>query len=428
MKYLFKLSLIPLAALMVTACSGPAAIQSSTETDDMYYASTDKTVFASKPVSVAEEQAVENNTNSNAAVNSDEVANPEYSARSNNNNNNNNNNEGSTYSDYDYYSEDYTYASRIRRFNSPYRGMSYYDFAYTDPYWYGSSFYAYDPFYSPGFYRPGFYTGLSLNLGWGNPFYSPFYGYGSGFYNPYGGYYSGYRNGFYNGFYNGYYASGANYDRYPGNNNRSRTYGPRGERSVVPVNGNTAGGGRISGNPGGRPARTNNLGGGAVVPGGNIGGVKSPTNTDAVQPQTRPGRGGRNTVVATPDDNLGTSQPARTATDNNVYQPSSRPTRRSVGTITTNEPTPTPPSFPADVQRTRPSRSQRIVETQPNNSESPRFETPRRQQRSPEIYRPEPAPQRNDSWSQPSQPSRSTSSPSNSGGSNSGGGRPRSRN
>jgi hypothetical protein len=307
--------------------------------------------------------------------------------------------------------------------------MSYYDFAYTDPYWYGSSFYAYDPFYSPGFYRPGFYTGLSLNIGWGNfgwgnPFYSPFYGYGGGFFNPYGGYYSGYRNGFYNGFYNGYYANGGNYDRSP-TNYRPRTYGPRGERSVVPVNGNTAGGTRVPGNAGGRPSRITDLGG-AAAPGGNIGGVRTPDNAGTVQPQTRPGRGSR--VVTTPDagntSGSGIIQPA----DNNVYRPSSRPVRRSVETITTNEPAPTPPSFPADIQRTRPGRSQRVIEAQPSNSQSPRFETPRREQRVPEVYRPAPAPQRNDSWSQPSQPSRSTSSPSNSGGSNSGGGRPRSRN
>ncbi|PSR54689.1 hypothetical protein AHMF7605_14815 [Adhaeribacter arboris] len=424
MKYANKISLVPLVALLLAGCSGPTAIQSSTETDDLYYASTDKTVFASKPAATAPE----NNVSTEANANTDEVANPEYSGTARNNSSNN----GDSYSDYDYYSEDYTYASRIRRFNAPYRGMSYYDFAYTDPYWYGSSFYAYNPFYdpfsySPGFYRPGFYTGLSLNLGWGSPFYSPFYGGYSGFYNPYGGFNSGYRNGFYNGFYNGYYANSGNYDRYP--NFRSRNYGPRTERSVVPTDRNNnggriapnTGGNRVADNPGGRPARIVN-GGGIVAPNtGNPGRVSTP---DAVTPG-RSVRGVRTPVVSPTDGsnytNSNPGQPARVTTSpNNTdlgYRPSTRPVRRYEGNITTNEGAPARPSFPTESQRQN--RPQRVIESQPRTFETtPRYEAPRRYEN--------PSPQRNDSWSQPS---RSSSFPSNnggnSGGSSSGGGRPR---
>ncbi|QMU26771.1 hypothetical protein [Adhaeribacter radiodurans] len=429
MKYAKKISLVPLVALLLAGCSGPAAITSSTETDDLYYASTDKTVYASKQTVTTSENIASNNSDANA----DEVANPEYSGTTKNNSN------SDSYSDYDYYSDDYTYASRIRRFNSPYRGMSYYDFAYTDPYWYGSSFYAYNPFYdpfsySPGFYRPGFYTGLSLNLGWGNSFYSPFYGYNN-FYNPYGfggglfsGYRNGYSNGFYNGFYNGYYANGGNYDRYP--NYRSRNYGPRSERSVVPTDRNNGGrivpntgGNRVIDNPGGRPARIVS-GGGAISPNTNTGGVRTP---DANVTPNRSVRGAR--VVSPTDAGMVVSpnngQPARVNTSpNNTdlgYRPSTRPVRRFEGTISNNNGAPTPPSFPAEVQRQNNNRPQRVIESQPRTFETPRYEAPRREQRTYEIS----SPQRNDSWSQPS---RSSSFPSNNGGNSggsSGGGRPR---
>lgn len=427
MRYLKQISLIPLVALMVGGCAGPSAIQSSTETDDLYYASTDKTVYASKQSSNTnspEAAAEENESAANSGANQDEVANPEYASGAGNNNRSNN-----TYSDYDYYSDDYTYATRIRRFNSPYRGLSYYDFAYTDPYWYGSGFNAYNPFYDPFSYRPGFYSGLSLGLSFGNPFYSPFYGGGyGGLYNPYGygSFYNGYRNGFYNGFYNGYYANNGLYERYP-TNYRSRNYGPRTERSVVPVDRNTAGGrridntngsNRVADNPGGRPARIIN-GGGVVAPNtGTAGGVRTPDNVGTAQPQGRSVRSPRSVNTGT-IGSPATGQPARVGTvDNDVYRPSTRPARRFESTTVT-ESAPTPPSFPTEVQRPR--RQQRSFEQPQRTYEAPRYEAPRR-----EISRPEPAP-RNDSWSQPS---RSSSSPSfnnggGSGGSSGGGGRPR---
>ena len=435
MKYLHKLTLVPLATLLLAGCSGPTAIQSSTETDDLYYASSDKTVFASKPTVVV----TENNVVTESNTNPDEVANPEYSGITTNNRNNNNDD---SYSDYDYYSEDYTYASRIRRFNSPYRGMSYYDFAYTDPYWYGSGFNAYNPFYDPfsygygsGFYRPGFYTGLSIGLGWGNPFFSPYAGYG-GFNSPYGyggglfGYRNGFNNGYYNGFYNGYYANGGNYDRYPANY-RPRNYGPRLERSVVPVDRNNtggrvapgAGGNRVIDANGGRPARIVN-GGGVVAPNtGNAGGVVAPGNVGGTP--GRAVRGARNGVVNPVDAGTvvspNTNQPARVSTDNSGYRPSSRPVRRFEGTVSNDAAVPTPPSFPTETQRQ--SRPSRVIESRPRTSETPSYEAPRRENRSQEIFRSQPAPQRNDSWSQPSRSS--SPSPSNNGGGSSGGGRPR---
>ncbi len=125
--------------------------------------------------------------------------------------------------DYDYY-----YASRIRRFNTPYYGFDFYSPVYVDPYYYNPSY--------ANFYRPGTsiywggsipastraygYNGYNSPWGWGSSIgYGSYGGFGGG-YGGYGGFSSGY-GGFssgYGGFgslgsYNGY---GASYGGYGG--------------------------------------------------------------------------------------------------------------------------------------------------------------------------------------------------------------------
>lgn len=98
---------------------------------------------------------------------------------------------GNTYITNNYYDDDYySYASRIRRFHSPWWGLDYYDPFYYDPF--GLSF---------GWNS---WTGWNFGFGWPyySSFYSPYYGYGYGY--GYGGY--GYRGWpYYGGLYDGYY-------------------------------------------------------------------------------------------------------------------------------------------------------------------------------------------------------------------------------
>ena len=102
----------------------------------------------------------------------------------------------------DYY--DYSYASRIDRFYSPYMGYNYYA-----PYY--SSYY-YDPWYWDSYwYMPSFYFGFSWGWGsmyWGYPYYSYYpyndywYGYNQGYWDCYYGY--GYNDYYYGNYYYGH--------------------------------------------------------------------------------------------------------------------------------------------------------------------------------------------------------------------------------
>src|SRR4030042_2795342 len=76
-----------------------------------------------------------------------------------------------------YNTDDYYYASRMRRFYDPFYSFGYYDPWYCDPYWYspGWSFsygfgYGYPYYYSPYWYSP-YYYGYYY-------WYYPYYGYG----------------------------------------------------------------------------------------------------------------------------------------------------------------------------------------------------------------------------------------------------------
>ncbi|GAA3935163.1 hypothetical protein [Hymenobacter algoricola] len=223
-----------LALLALGSCAGTSQL-TSTEDDGVYYSSKDRTTQnATASVAPYTQSDAPSQQGTDAGTGTDEAVNPEYrSGRSGSSS-------GSPAST-EYYDDDYGYASRIRRFNQPvYRGFGYgyYDVVYADPFWYGGGYSPYsswgpgyygayyDPFYSPYTYGG---TYVSINIGFGRPYYDPWrYGYGGygyrgfGGYGGYGGYYDGYRNGGYGGYGNNY--------------NRTKTYnGPRrdGAREAV---------------------------------------------------------------------------------------------------------------------------------------------------------------------------------------------------
>lgn len=290
---------VPLFAALAISCSSPTALQTS-EYDDVYYSRSDKTIFqdyaAEKPVNEVAEASVEDDAS---------IANPEYSQNSSSAGSNNASamrNNGTDYYNPNYYDEDdYYYASRIRRFNAPYRGFSYYDMAYTDAYWYnrspfnyGRSMHFYDPFYNPvynPFYTcytcygyPGMYGGVSIMIGrtyspYYNPYYNPFYG--------------GFNQGFYGARYGGGYI---NSGWYRNDNTLSRPvqYGPRRDRSVVPSGDND-----IAPNRPRRDAGSISGGGGVMRPEEN--GVR-PTRSTRGRDAGNTNGSGNNGIISQPDE------------------------------------------------------------------------------------------------------------------------------
>ncbi|UOQ75518.1 hypothetical protein MUN84_12535 [Hymenobacter sp. 5516J-16] len=198
MKKLFPSVLPAMALLTLGSCAGTSALTSTTETDGVYYSQDRTTAVQTTTVASTEE----------TTDTSGDVANPDYAGPTSSRSS------GSS----EYYDDDY-YAARLRRFHQPsYRGLGlgYYDFAYTDPFWYGGPAYSfYDPFYSP-YWGLGSY--VNINIGFGRPWYRPWGGYGYspydyyrynpygyGFGRPWGGYYGG---GFGNYYGGGYYGGG----------------------------------------------------------------------------------------------------------------------------------------------------------------------------------------------------------------------------
>jgi hypothetical protein len=257
MKNIDKILFLPLFAALAISCSSPTSLQTS-EYDDVYYSKKDKTIITDNAPLAAEssQQAPQ------ATSGDDRVANPEYSPKSSGGAADYTANTGTDYYSPGHYDEDdYYYASRIRRFNAPYRGLSYYDFAYTDYYWYnrdpfyyGRSIY-HDPYFYPCYTcygYPPYYGGLTIIIN--RPYYSR-WGWG----NPYG-YYGGLSRGYYGGGYGSYYGNSGWY-RNDTNISRNVQYGPRRDRSAVPA-------GNDNSNAPNRPRRDmsdNVSGGGGVV-------------------------------------------------------------------------------------------------------------------------------------------------------------------
>ncbi|SFQ76567.1 hypothetical protein [Hymenobacter arizonensis] len=236
MKNLLTAYLPALALLALSGCASTAGLASS-EDDGVYYSSKDRTTAI---VRAAPEQEPASN---------EEAANPDYNGSTARSSTRQNQNSGSD----EYYDNTYTYMRGV-----PGPGVSYYTpySPYTNLNYAGawggmggfgmSPFGFYDPFFSP-FASPfyGYGPGLSISMGFGNPWgFGGFgygrrmglgMGYGAGFYDPF----------FHGGpFYSGFYGRGAYYgNAFHGNNfgygNRSfgnenvrpsRTYGPRNNR------------------------------------------------------------------------------------------------------------------------------------------------------------------------------------------------------
>jgi hypothetical protein len=423
MRNIDKLLLLPLFAALAISCSSPTSLQTS-EYDDVYYSKKDKTIITEN-AALAAAQTPETSNNEAA------VANPEYSGKNSGGNTVAN---GTDYYSPDRYDEDdYYYASRIRRFNAPYRGFSYYDNAYTDYYWYnrnpmyyGRSIY-YDPYlaYVDPFYNcfscygyPGFYGGINIMIG--RPFYNR-WGYG----NPY---YGGYNRGFGYGGYGGYGGSYANSGWYRNDNNTSRNvqYGPRRDRSTVPAG--------TSGTAPNRP-RTNNSGGSIGGGGGVIrpdesgmrttrstrGGNPGSTDGSISQPE-EPRTGTRGRVDTSNEPRNLEVQPG-----NSEVAPSSRGRRSYEPRTTEQQPTVQPRNTditPSDRGRRsyEPRSTEQQPTVQPRQQEQPRYQPRERTQES----RPQPtyeAPQRQERTYTPSAPSSSPtySAPTRSSGGSSGG-------
>ncbi|MFD2513864.1 hypothetical protein ACFSRY_08305 [Pontibacter locisalis] len=226
-------TLAPALALLALGCSSPTAMLSS-EYDDMYYSSSDKTEYVA-PQATASNQSYQNYDNTEEAER--EVRNSEYSNRSNAVTDN-------------YYGDEYYDGREYNPRDNWYRP----NYSFVDPYW-GSAYtprhYAYsrynqafyDPFYDPFYYDPFFYdpffrrshwnNGISVvisyNYGWGGwhrPYYNRWY--------PNNPFYHGYYGGYYNNVYAGH---NWYYDR-PIIVNPVRTqYGPRDARGTVVTDG-----------------------------------------------------------------------------------------------------------------------------------------------------------------------------------------------
>lgn len=301
-------ALAPVIALFAVGCSSPVAMQ-STEYDDMYYSSSDRTEYVQPQAQASQQQQYAPAEDNQQAATGDVTQN--YTA--------------------DEYYDGRTYRPQAT-WNTP-------NYAYVDPYWTTayvhrrvSPFYDpffYDPFYDPFMYDPFFHRGgmrvnIGLSMGWGSgwnrwghpwgrPYgmYDPFWG--GGFW-PHNNYYAG----FYHGYNRGFYGSNRYiYDRPGVVQQRQVQYGPRGERSVVPASGNPE---RVAG----RPNRSES--------------VRDEQRSTQGVDYARPGRIERatgNTNVRGQEinagENTGRALPSRPATTNRGYDPQSgqvRPSRQ----------------------------------------------------------------------------------------------------
>lgn len=304
----------------------------TTEYDDMYYSSADRTEYIQPEAAQQAYDAYAAGSDQTSADGG--VVNPEYAT------------EGSGTVINNYYGEDYFDGRPYSSYNqiNNYHNRSAY--SVIDPYWgidpyragfnrgfhsgfnrWGAGFYDpfmydpffYDPFFSP--FRPGFSMSIGMGMGFGGwggygmwPHNRGMYGmgmfgnpYGMGMFgNPYG--FGGMYNGFYGGGFNrGIYGNQYMYDR-PLVQQRTVQYGPRDNRGGAPATGD-----RTDRSVGGRPDR------------GTLSG------TDEQQQRVNPG-----SVPGRPSQNVGTQQgegarqaiesrPSRT----NYYDP--RSGQRSTG-------------------------------------------------------------------------------------------------
>ncbi|HAW18854.1 MAG TPA: hypothetical protein DCX14_01610, partial [Flavobacteriales bacterium] len=282
MNFKIILSTALLASLILASCSNQRMAVS--ETDDIYYSSSDRFADADKDFnqvkevsgedyksndsyssnyySVGKEEATGQNQRAEGAYAESQATNTE--ADQNSQGATVNNFYGNTtYSEGDYYEEDY--ASRIRRFDETNfnGGYGYYDPYFVNPNWnYGWS--SWNSF--PGGWNVGYssYSGWNVGYNWGAGYgrpwytqplwyryrggaywdywsygyprsnfgncygpYGPYYGGYGGYAGGYGGYNNGYWNGYGDGFYDGAYSNNGN-NRRPSYNGRRPVAGSNG--------------------------------------------------------------------------------------------------------------------------------------------------------------------------------------------------------
>ena len=281
MKPIYLLTgLLAWTTLVVSSCSTPQIAQ-RTITDDDVYGSTARAVEYQQP------------SRSEAA---------QYLDRDSSYTDNDNYGVNDPYYDMDYY-------SRINRFyyGSPFR-------SYYDPYFDG--FYGYNG-YSP--YYSGLSLGLGFGYGWGSPYMGGFWGpYSSfGYYNPYWGYsswpYGGYLGG---GYYGGYLGGGYYGGGLVVGNRGNASYGGRPARGRE--NGVGYAPGAFSGFGGGGATRTSN---GVVVSGRRTSDMSNPNRGATLDARTRTNNmGGR--PVRSSEGNMGRPSTER-------YNPPTRSERPS---------------------------------------------------------------------------------------------------
>jgi hypothetical protein len=237
MKRFTILTLAPVLTLFAVGCSSPTAMQ-STEYDDMYYSSADKTEYV-QPTEDVYGKATEQPQYQSQTAADNEVPNPEYSENRNSVIDN-------------YYGDEYYDGRSYDPRNNWYQP----NYSFVDPYWgdnyvrnYGYSNYHrtryadpfYDPFYydpffnDPFAYRPFYNRGVSVTVsysfGWGNYYgrhYNPYY---NRYYSPW------HSSSYYSPYPYGYYGRQYVYDYPTHNNSRKVQYGPRDSRGGVVTEG-----------------------------------------------------------------------------------------------------------------------------------------------------------------------------------------------
>lgn len=382
----------PVIALFAVGCSGTTALQ-STEYDDMYYSSSDRTEYVQPQAQAPQQQ--------------------QYAAAEDN--------QQATEGTQEYYADEY-YDGRSYRPQATWTAPNY---AYVDPYWTSAyvhranrfnSFYDpflhnsfYDPFMGAGFYDPflrgsGLRVSIGLGMGWGNGWNR--WGHPYGMYNPYmgGGWwpYNNYYAGFYNGYNRGFY----------GNNRflsdrpvvvQPRQYGPRESRGGVPVTGSPE---RVAG----RPVRAQQATAGEQQAGQNVdyarpGRADRTTGTNEIRSeQARPAQGAREARPARPSRQQPAQRVAPAQQGNPAMQ--QRQIQRQERTAPTQRQERVQP-----VQRAQPSYQR----TQPSYQRSQPV-----QRAAPSYQRSQPVQRSQPSYSPPTRSSGTSSPPVRS----SGGGRP----
>lgn len=382
MKKYTLFTLAPALALLAVGCSSPVAMQSS-EYDDMYYSSSDQTVYVEPaPQQQQPAQAYQqyDSRSEEVGLAEGEVLNPEYSES----------NITQNYNGDEYY-DGRTYDARDNWYRP--------DYSYVDPYWGASyvprraSYAFYDPFYDPFYHDPFYYdpfwsnarfrTGVSIsfNYGWGGGFYgSPYRGYSNWWPGSYG---HGFYNGYYRGLHNSYYA----HNPYGWYNDRpvvigkasSVQYGPRDSRNTQVV-GNSAAG---------RPSRDGTIRTESTGQQQSVG-RQSRSSRSTVAPAdgtkqelpARPSRSSRSTTVQ-PQEQNAQPAPSRSSRRTREYTPSrssEQPQQRREVRTRTIERQPSRTierSQPSrTIERSQPtrtieSRPSRTFESRPSSSPSP---------------------------------------------------------